>query len=149
MTRKKARECAVLLAYEMGFHTAYDETVIGGRVDELCSEAWAGDLDLSKEPPAGSQRDYILRLLKGLSEHRPELDGYIGQYAVGWKFHRIPRVAVAIMQVAMYEVGYMHEIPAAAAIDEAVELTKRYESEEIASFVNGVLGSFIRGENLR
>jgi hypothetical protein len=63
--------------------------------------------------------------------------------------NRIPRVAAAILQIAMFEAGYMHEIPVAAAIDAAVDLTKRYESTEVAAFVNGVLGAFARGEKLR
>ena len=58
------------------------------------------------------------------------------------------RVAVAIMRVAMYEVLYMQDIPNAAAINEAVELVKHYEELEVVSFVNGILGSFVRGENL-
>jgi N utilization substance protein B len=151
MTRKKARECAVLIGYEMGFHpsAAYDETGIAGRMDELCSEAWYEDLKLAAVPPEGSQREYILRLLRGVEAHKPELNAYIDQYAVGWKFHRVPRVAAAIMQIAMFEAGYMHEIPVASAIDAAVDLAKRYESTEIAAFVNGVLGAFVRGENLR
>jgi len=149
MTRKKARECAVLIGYEMGFHPAYGEEAVAVRVDELCSEVWYDELKLSATPPEGSQREYILRLLRGVSAHQPELSAYIDRYAVGWKFHRIPRVAVAIMQTAMYEIAYMHEIPEAAAIDAAVDLAKRYESQEVSAFVNGVLGAFSRGEKLR
>jgi N utilization substance protein B len=151
MTRKKARECAVLLCYEMGFHPAasYGEEAAARRVDELCSDVWHDEIKLAAAPPEGTQRAYILRLLRGVAEHKPELSAYIDKYAVGWKFHRIPRVAAAILQVAMFEAGYMHEIPAAAAIDAAVDLAKRYESTEIAAFVNGVLGAFAREEKLR
>jgi len=53
---------------------------------------------------------------------------------------------VAIMRVAMYEILYMQDIPNAAAINEAVELTKHYEEPEVVSFVNGILGSFVRSE---
>ena len=55
---------------------------------------------------------------------------YIEKYAVGWKFERIPLVASAIMRVAMYEILYMPEIPNAAAINEAVEIAKKYEDEK-------------------
>ena len=84
--------------------------------------------------------------MKGVYEHGVELDGYISKYAIGWSFARISRMAAAIMRVAMYEILYMPDIPASAAINEAVELAKRYDSPEAASFVNGILGSYVRKE---
>jgi N utilization substance protein B len=74
------------------------------------------------------------------------LDDYIARYAKGWSFARIPRMAAAIMRTAMYEVLYMPEIPNAAAINEAVEIAKNYEPQEVISFINGILGSFVRAE---
>jgi len=79
-------------------------------------------------------------------EHGAELDGYIDKYAVGWKFGRISRTAAAIMKTAMFEALYMPDVPDSAAINEAVELAKQYEPPETVSFINGVLGSFIRAE---
>lgn len=76
------------------------------------------------------------------------MDGYIEKYAVGWKFSRIGRVASAIMRVAMYEILYMPDVPNAAAINDAVEIAKGYEDEETVKFINGILGSFVRGENI-
>ena len=55
-------------------------------------------------------------------------------------------MASAIMRAAMYEVLYMPDIPNAAAINEAVEIAKRYEPQEVVSFMNGILGSFVRAE---
>ena len=75
-----------------------------------------------------------------------ELDGYISKYAIGWSFSRISRMTAAVMRVAMYEILYMPDIPAAAAINEAVELARRYDAPEAASFANGILGAFVRGE---
>ena len=86
------------------------------------------------------------RLVKGVDEHGAELDGYIGKYAKGWKFARIPLVASAIMRVAMYEILYMQDIPNGAAINEAVEIAKKYETPETVKFINGILGSFVRQE---
>ena len=90
------------------------------------------------------QEQYIRQLVQGVFAHGPELDDFIGRYSVGWAFARIPRMAAAVMRTAMYEVLYMPGIPNAAAINEAVELTKRYEEPELAAFVNGILGSFVR-----
>jgi len=70
----------------------------------------------------------------------------IEKYAKGWRFERISLVASAIMRVAMYEILYMADIPQGAAISEAVEIAKKYETPEVAKFINGILGSFARGE---
>ena len=75
-----------------------------------------------------------------------ELDDCISRYSVGWAFARIPRMAAAVMRTAMYEVLYMPDIPNAAAINEAVEIAKKYEPVEVVSFVNGILGTFVRTE---
>ena len=84
--------------------------------------------------------------MKGVYDHGAELDGYISKYAIGWSFSRISRMTAAVMRVAMYEILYMPDIPAAAAINEAVELARRYDAPEAASFANGILGAFVRGE---
>ena len=68
--------------------------------------------------------------------------------AVGWSFSRISLVASAIMRVAMYEILYMPDVPNAAAINDAVEISKNYEGEETVKFINGLLGSFVRGEHI-
>ncbi|MBR7149805.1 MAG: transcription antitermination factor NusB, partial [Oscillospiraceae bacterium] len=57
-----------------------------------------------------------------------------------------PLVAAAVMRVAMYEVLYRKDIPSSVAINEAVEIAKKYETEETVKFINGILGSFVRGE---
>jgi len=102
--------------------------------------------ELYENPPDERQLEYLTRLITGVSEHSAELDAYIDNYATGWKFGRISRTAVAIMKIAMFEVLYMADVPDRAAINEAVELAKRYETQETVAFVNGVLGSFSRGE---
>ena len=89
---------------------------------------------------------YIRRLVAGVAEHAAELDTYIEKYAQGWRFERISLVASAIMRMAMYEILYMPDIPNGVAINEAVEIAKKYESPEVVRFMNGILGSFLRGE---
>ena len=75
-----------------------------------------------------------------------ELDAYIEKYAKGWRFERISLVASAIMRVAMFEILYMPDIPHGVAINEAVTIAKKYDAPEVAKFVNGILGSFLREE---
>ena len=113
---------------------------------KLSFEELAETEPLYAQFPDEAQLDYIRRLVGGIGEHEYELDGYIEKYAIGWKFHRIPRIATAIMRVAMYETMYMPEIPTSAAINEAVELAKGYEDQMMVSFINGILGSFVKKE---
>ena len=81
-----------------------------------------------------------------MAEHGAELDGYIEKYARGWRFARIDRVAAAIMRLTMYEILYRPDVPNRAAINEAVEISKRYVDDDVVKFINGILGSFVREE---
>ena len=146
MLRNTAREIAVHLAYELSFTALPVEELLETRLNAERFAELAGEDALYQEAPDQLQRDYIARLVTGVSEHAAELDGYIAKYARGWKFSRIPLVASAIMRVAMYEILYMPEIPNGAAINEAVEIAKHYETPEMVKFINGILGSFARQE---
>ena len=99
--------------------------------------------DQSAKPAAAAEAETPPEKIEDLLA---ELDGYIAKYAKGWSFARIPLVASAIMRVAMYEMLYMPEIPNGAAINEAVEIAKKYETPETVKFMNGILGSFVRQE---
>ena len=147
MTRTAAREIAVHFVFELGFTDQTAEELLAEALNRKTFAAIGEEEPLYSEYPNEAQREYISKLVKGVYDHTPELDEYISKYAIGWKFSRMNRVAVAIMRVAMYEMLYMQDIPNAAAINEAVELVKHYEEPEVVSFVNGILGSFVRGEN--
>ncbi len=149
MTRTAARELAVHLAYELGFTSLTAQELLDDQLTPENFEQLAKDEPLYAEYPDAEQEEYIRRLVRGVGEHGYELDQYIAQYAIGWKFERIPRVATAVMRVAMFEILYMPVVPNRVAINEAVEIVKRYESPEVVSFVNGILGSFVRAEALQ
>lgn len=146
MTRTTAREIAVHFAFELGFTGQTPDELLEEALTRKTFAAIGEEEPLYAEFPNEAQRAYISTLVRGVYEHTPELDEYISKYAIGWKFSRLNRVVVAIMRVAMYEILYVQDIPNAAAINEAVELTKHYEEQEVAAFVNGILGSFVRGE---
>ena len=148
MVRSTAREIAIHLSYELSFTDLTVEELLDQRLSRESFESLAPEYAVYGELPNEKQREYIRRLVKGVAEHGAELDGYIEKYAVGWKFARIPLVASAIMRVAMFEILYMDDIPNAAAINEAVELAKKYESDEVVRFINGILGTFLRQEAL-
>ena len=146
MVRNTAREIAIHLSYELSFTDRGVDELLDSRLTAETFAALAGEDGIYQEVPNAKQADYIRRLVKGVEEHAAELDGYIAKYAKGWSFARIPLVASAIMRVAMYEILYMADIPQGAAISEAVEIAKKYEIPEVAKFINGILGSFVRGE---
>ena len=146
MVRNTAREIAIHLSYELSFTDKPIDELLAQRLTAETFAALAEEDAIYQEAPNAKQADYIRRLVKGVDEHAAELDGYIAKYAKGWSFARIPLVASAIMRVCMYEVLYMPDIPNGAAINEAVEIAKRYETPETVKFINGILGSFVRQE---
>ena len=146
MTRSNAREIAVHLIYELSFGDETAQELLDSQLTPQRFSELAEELSLYAQFPNEKQERYIRELVQGVFAHGPELDDYIGRYAVGWSFARIPRMASAIMRTAMYEVLYMPDIPNAAAINEAVEIAKSYEPAEVVSFLNGILGSFVRAE---
>lgn len=146
MTRNTAREIATHLAYEWSFTDLSVEAFLDQRLSEESFAQLATEYEIYNELPNEKQTKYIRRLVIGLAEHAAELDTYIETYSKNWRFERISLVASAIMRVAMYEILYMPEIPNGVAINEAVEITKKYEAPEVVRFVNGVLGSFVRAE---
>lgn len=148
MTRSNARELAVHFVFELGFSEQTAEELLAQALTRPVFEAIGREEPLYAQFPNVEQRQYITALVQGVERHREELDGYISKYAIGWNFTRIPRVVVAILRVCMFEILYMQDVPNAAAINEAVELTKHYEEPELSSFVNGILGSFVRSEPL-
>ena len=148
MTRSNARELAVHFVFELGFSGQSAQELLEEALKRPVFESISQMEPLYAQFPNVEQREYISALVRGVEEHGEELDGYIGKYAIGWNFSRLPRVVVAILRVCMFEILYMQDVPNAAAINEAVELTKHYEEQELAAFVNGILGSFVRTEPL-
>ena len=146
MVRNVAREIAMHLCFELSFTELPVEELLDQRLSSPHFQALAPEYEVYGELPGPAQRGYIRKLVGGISLHSYELDRYIEKYAKGWRFERIPLVASAIMRLAMYEILYMPEIPNGAAINEAVEIAKKYESPDVIRFINGILGTFVRTE---
>ena len=148
MTRTAAREIAVRICFSLAENRSDPETVLSMVFGTEYYSTLETEDELYKDAPDDTQLAYITRLVTGVFQHDAELDSYIEKYAVGWKFGRISRTAVAIMKAAMFEALYMPDVPTRAAINEAVELAKSYESPETVPFINGVLGGFARAETI-
>lgn len=146
MKRSAAREIAV----QLGFYASASEKPVEDIVEEFFNkeyyETLATEDELFAEYPEKKQMEYIVRLAKTAEDYRIQIDKYIEKYAQGWKISRISKTALAVLRCAICEVLYMDDIPNSVAINEAVELAKGYDEPETVSFINGVLGGFMRGE---
>lgn len=91
--------------------------------------------------------DYAIELFKGVKDNTEEIDGIISDFIQGWKISRISKVNLSILRIAVYEMKYIDSVPDSVAINEAVELCKKYSGKEDSSFVNGILGSYSRSGN--
>ena len=145
MKRKTAREIAVRLCFMLSENPRDAAELLDEVFEPEYYETLGVEDSLFKEAPS-EQLSYITEIIKGIGLHNAELDEYVMRYAEGWSFERISRTALAIMKVAMYEILYMSDIPVGVSVNEAVELAKQYEEEETVPFINGLLGSFIKGE---
>lgn len=146
MTRRAAREIAVQLCYASLFTDASPEEAVDDLFDQEYFNTLAQESDFFDQKPDETQRAYIQQLVSLVREHRDELDAAISKYAKGWKLERISRIAASVLRCAMAEILYLEDIPAAVTINEAVELSKGYEEPETVAFINGILGSFVRGD---
>lgn len=144
VSRKQAREIALHLVFELGFGAFEAENVMTERLDEEIMRSISGDIALYAGKLDETQTKYIVSAVKGVAEHLEELDAQIEQNAKGWSLSRLSRITVAILRLALYEMRYVEDVPVGAAINEAVEFAKIYDSEETASFINGVLGTIAR-----
>ncbi len=127
MNRYKQREQALLLTFESMF--------TDDRAENIC-ELYEENFD--------ELGDYSKSLFEGILDNSEMLDGKIEEFASGWRLARIPRINIAILRVAIYEIMFVEDVPASVAVNEAVELAKKYSGTEDASFINGILGSVVR-----
>lgn len=145
MTRSTAREIAV----RIGFGLSEDEDTreaLDRFFDRDYYDTLGSEDAIFEKYPDKRQLDYISAVVTGTVEKRSELDGLIEQYASGWKVSRITKTALQILRTAIFEALYVDDVPESVAIDEAVELAKKYDEPETVSFINGVLGGFARGK---
>ena len=144
MTRSNAREIVAHLIFEMNFTEDSAQQLVEATMEPDYYNSLAQETEIYAERPNDKQMEYIRSAVQGVQEKQEELDGYIEKYAINWSVSRISKVARAILHVAMYEALYVEDVPVSSAINEAVELTRKYEDEDVVAFVNGILGSFAR-----
>lgn len=144
MTRSNVRELIVHLIYELDYTGEDPATAVQTRLTGEYYERLAEENEVYAEHPGKKQAAYILSCVEGVMARSAELDEIISKQAVGWKLHRISRYIKAAMRLAIYEGLYVDDVPMGVAINECVNLTRKYEDEDVVSFVNGILRNFAR-----
>ncbi|NLY18488.1 MAG: transcription antitermination factor NusB [Clostridiaceae bacterium] len=130
MGRRLSRENAMKLLYQ--FQLRNDD--IEEQIELFLSENENLD-DLEK--------DYFFDIVRGATGKLKEIDKLIESHAKGWSLERMPKVDLAIMRLAIYELIYRDDIPFTVSINEAVELAKKYGADQSKAFINGILGKIV------
>ena len=144
MTRANARELAVHLIYSHGFTKDEPEEVVSARLEKEYYAKLADENQVYSERPSRPQLAYIDGVVSGVANRSEDLNAHIQKFSIGWDVSRITRLALAIMQLPIYEIRFVEDVPTGVAISEAVRLAKKYDGDDTGSFVNGILGSFAR-----
>ncbi|MEN1759319.1 transcription antitermination factor NusB [Anoxynatronum sibiricum] len=135
MKRKEARELCMQLVYEMIIK------------NEFSLAGYQHFLENAPERP--DQDGYIRQVLSSVIERHDEVDQMIRSYAIDWQMERIARVDLAILRVSIAELLDLDDIPSYVSVNEAIEMAKKFSTENSSAFVNGILGTYLkdRGED--
>ena len=130
-TRSEARVEAFKLIFESEVNSESPEYLI--------------EVMLEEHPERESNVDYIKTVYLGVLAKKDEIDKMIeDSMTFGWKLERISKVALAVLRMAVFEILYIEDVPEKVAINEAVEIDKKYDEPDNSAFVNGILGGIIK-----
>ncbi len=132
--RSRAREIAFKLLFEDMFGTSTAADMFGLLFEE----------EVNWKEISAENVEYIEWIRTNTKENQEEIDKIIASFAKGWTIERMSRVDVSILRLAICEIIYREDVNAGIAINEAVELAKKYSSDEGPAFVNGILGAYVR-----
>lgn len=144
MTRYNARELAVHLIYGREFTGEDPQQVIAIRLSKEYYDKLKSENEVYTDRPSRGQMLYIDNVVSGVANRTEELNGFIQKHSIGWDVSRISRLTRAVMQVAIFEILYVEDVPTGVAISEAVRIAKMYDGDDTGAFVNGILGAFAR-----
>lgn len=136
MTRRELREEIFKLLFMVEFYSK----------EEMAEQVKSYFEDFPEKEISEKDHAYIEEKYENICAVLPEIDEKIAGAAKGWKLERIGKSDLSILRLGVYEMLYDDDIPVGVAINEAVELAKKYDTEDAASFINGVLGSAARAE---
>ena len=144
MTRANARELAVHVIYSQGFTGEEPDVVVATRLEKEYYKLLSEDNDVYEERPSRAQLAYIDNVVAGVSNRQEMLNAEIQRFSIGWDVSRISRLARSVMQLAIFEILFVEDVPTGVAVSEAVRLAKKYDGDDTGAFVNGILGAFAR-----
>lgn len=133
MTTTQEREQAFILLFEKSFNP-----------DATCEEL----ISLAKENEVIKDTSYTTALFIKTCDNIDEIDASVREYSKGRSFSRISKVSLAVLRLAVCEIKYFDKVPVGVTINEAVNLCKKYASDDEYTFVNGILGSYAKSLNL-
>jgi N utilization substance protein B len=134
-SRRSARELAFQCLYGLAFTPVLSEGELRERLRRLPSAA---------DGAAGDRGGFAWELVFGVWSEIRELDGIIARFARNWRPDRMGKVELTLLRLAVYELRYRQDIPAGTAINEALELSRRFGDDGARSFINGILDAVAR-----
>ena len=137
--KKQSRNEARQEAFKLIFQTLTNRDDVEFLVEQM----------LINKPASKQNIDYIKSVMDGVLEKEEELNKDISENLSGnWKIERLSKVSQAILKLAIYEIKYVDDVPTRVAINEAVELDKKFDDPDNSAFINGVLGGFLKKNNI-
>ena len=147
MTRGNARELAIHLIYGRNFTGEEPQQVVSTRLDKEYYPQLSAENDVYADRPSRAQMAYIDTVVSGVANREEDLNATIQKFSIGWDVSRISRLARSVMQLAIFEILYVEDVPTGVAVSEAVRIVKKYDGDDTGAFVNGILGAFVRSLN--
>ncbi|QGU95152.1 transcription antitermination factor NusB [Clostridium bovifaecis] len=132
MNRRKSREIAMRLLFEMTINKESYEEILDNFKEN--TEMNLEDVDFL----------YVEKIIKGIQENVEFLDSKIASNLKNWKLSRLSKIDLSILRISTYEITFIEDIPNKVAVNEGIELAKRYSTDNSPAFINGVLGSMVQ-----
>ena len=132
------------MIYSQGFTGEEPDAVVAARLEKEYYKNLSAESEVYEERPSRAQVAYLDGVVSGVANRAEDLNEKIQKYSIGWDVTRISRLARSVMQLAIFEILYVEDVPTSVAVSEAVRIAKKYDGDDTGSFVNGILGSFVR-----
>ena len=136
MSRRKSRQTILEILFRDEFHSDFSR-----KNNKKTIRSFLKNENLTK-----LDDKFILDILKGIKEHKIDIDKIIAKHAKNWKKERISLVDLNIMRIAVFEILFYPDVPDKSALNEALELAKKYGEKKSVSFINGILDQILKNE---
>jgi len=133
MGRKRAREGTMQLLFQMESTKDFSDEIL---------ELFLNNFDFNN-----AEEKYINEAISSIKKHIEIIDEHIDSNLEDWSIYRLAKIDLAVLRIAIYEILYREDIPTEVSINEAIEIVKKFSSDDSSKFINGVLGGFVRNLN--